>query len=329
MNRLAAFLLAASLCLASGPGMAAAEPPPWRAFQTPEGALTVLVGGTIVDPYFANKSMIMALEAGVDVRTELKTWLAWLLPRQRKDGGFDRFCGGPGSPWVACMAADADDSTAATTMHLLRLTLARGWLDPAEQASARTAGRRAAALLASLHDPGNGLYRVFPDQATYYLMDNIEVYEALKAVDQGKAAAELGAAIDQRFRKDGKWQPSLPTVDHPSFYPHALAPTYLWSSGLLPTADAAANMAAWLAMHSATWLDRTDDHYAWGIVAWNIHRLAPAEASCWRLSVRSSAGKVGWTILDAMADAALAQRTIGVACARQLGVASLSPTGVK
>jgi len=320
-------LLAAGLSLAGGAAMAAFEPIPWRAFQGTDGSITVLAGGSVADPYFANKALIIAMESGLDVRVELKAWLAWLLPRQRKDGGFDRFCTSADAAWVACMAADADDSTAATTIHLLRLARERGWIGLVERAGTRVAERRAGALLASLHDPDRGLYRVFPKQDAYYLMDNVEVYEALKATDQAGAAAALATAIGQQFRQGGRWLPALPVLERETFYPHALAPTYLWGSGLLPAADAAADMAAWLAHYSATWLDRRDDHYAWGIVAWNIHGLAPAEAACWRQSIRIAPGKVGWTVLDAMADAALAQRAIGVACARQLGVSPARPKG--
>jgi len=327
VSPLALSALSASLSLACGAAMSAGEPAPWRAFQSVDGSFTVLAGGTVVDPYFANKALIVAMDSGLDVQVELKAWLAWLLPRQRRDGGFDRFCADADSAWKACMAADADDSTAATTIHLLRLAKARGWIGLVERLSTSASERRAATLLASLHDAGNGLYRVFPEQPTYYLMDNIEVYEALKAAGQATAAAELAAAIGQRFRQNGKWLPALPALERESFYPNALAPTYLWGSGLLPRAQAAANMASWLAQYSDTWLNRQDDHYAWGIVAWNIHGLAPAEAACWRLSVRSSASKVGWTILDAMADAALAQRSIGIACARQLGASFTAPTG--
>lgn len=326
MKPLALPALVASLFLACGPAMSASvpEPAPWRAFQGADGSFTVLVGGTVADPYFANKALIIAMDSGLDVRVELKAWLAWLLPRQRKDGGFDRFCTREDSTWVACMAADADDSTAATTIHLIRLARARGWIGMLERVDTSTAERRAAALLASLRDPGNGLYQVFPGQSAYYLMDNIEVYEALKISRQTTAAANLATAIGQRFRHNGQWLPALPALERESFYPHALAPTYLWGSGMLPKAQAAADMAGWLAQYSATWLNRQNDHYAWGIVAWNIHGLAPAEAACWRLSVRSSSGNVGWTVLDAMADAALAHRSIGVACTRQLG-ASLTP----
>ena len=61
----------------------------------------------MVDPYFVNKALIIALESGAGVSAEVNAWLGWLLPRQRADGGFDRYCGAQKRQWRACMPADA------------------------------------------------------------------------------------------------------------------------------------------------------------------------------------------------------------------------------
>lgn len=313
-------VLAASVWLASA-SASAAEVPDWRAFRTSDGSFVVEVGGDITDPYFVNKSMIVAMEAGLDVKVELRSWLNWLLPRQRRDGGFDRYCGARSGHWVACLPADADDSTAATTLHMLKLARDRNWISAKDAQRAHVAEMAAEGLLRSLRDDGNGLYRVFAQQPTYYLMDNVEVYEALK-LRKDSASAPLGRAIHKQFRRGQLWEPSIPPMDRESFYPHALARSYLWHSGLLEPAESGADIAAWLAHFSGTWLERKADHFAWGIVAWNIHRLAPAEAACWRQSVRVSQGEVGWTMLDAVADAALAHKAIPIACARALATAA-------
>ena len=316
----AALWLAAGLWLA--PVAAGAdEVPDWRAFRTADGSFATEVGGDVTDPYFANKSLIVAMQAGLDVRAELHDWLAWLLPRQRPDGGFDRFCGARDGRWVACLPADADDAMAATTLQLLALARQRGWLPARQAARVRAAERAADGLLRSLRDDANGLYRVFAPQPTYYLMDNLEVLEALRA-RRDPAAGPLASAIRRHFRDGAQWRASIPPIEPRRFYPHALAHSYLWHSGLLSASESGADIAAWLAQHSATWLDRQTDHFAWGIVAWNIHALAPAEAGCWRLSVRQSPARLGWTVLDAMADAALAHRGVPAVCARRLAASS-------
>ena len=318
----AALLLAAGLWLAPA-AAAAAEVPDWRAFRTADGSFATEIGGDLADPYFVNKSLIMATEAGMDVRPEVQAWLVWLLPRQRRDGGFDRFCGARTGQWVACLAADADDSMAATTLQLLTLARQRGWIAARHAARVAAAERAATGLLRSLRDDANGLYRVFAAQPTYYLMDNLEVLDALR-LRRDPAADALASAIRGQFRDGASWRPSIPPIEPPRFYPHALAHSYLWHSGVLAPSESGADIAAWLAHHSATWLDRQTEHFAWGIVAWNIHALAPAEAGCWRLSVRQSPARLGWTVLDAMADAALAHRGVPAVCARRLAASSTS-----
>lgn len=304
--------------------LALAAPAAPQAFRTADGAYTTEVGGDIVDPYFVNKALIIALEAGLELPDEARGWLAWLLPRQRRDGGFDRFCGARSGHWVACLEADADDSMAATTIHLVELVRRKGWLLPAQQARALRAQRRAAILLRSLRDPDDGLYHAFAHTRAQYLMDNLEVHAALRISGQDAAATELLQAIRTHFQGPAGWRPSRPDLPVEAFYPHALARTFLWRSGIMSPAEAAADEAAWLAQYSRTWLDRDTDPYAWGLVAWDIHELAPIEAACWRASVRVDPATVGWTVLDAYIDAALQQRGISTDCprARLLGQAA-------
>ena len=117
--RMGIFLTAASLLSSMNAPSLAAEPPLPAAFRTPDGSYTITVDSDIADPYFVNKAFIIALESGMNVRDELHAWLAWLLPRQRADGGFDRYCGARARAWHACMSADADDAMAAVTIHLI------------------------------------------------------------------------------------------------------------------------------------------------------------------------------------------------------------------
>ena len=268
-----------------------------------------------MDPYFVNKAFIVRLEAGLDERQALRDWLNWLLPRQRADGGFDRYCRrDPG--WTACQKADADDSMAATTLHLITLARQRGWLDESLTLQANAASARARQLLATLLDRRTGLYRVFAGQDLFLLMDNAEVYDALVISGQRNAASALATAMRRHFHTGHDWSPSLTPYDRRSFYPHDLAPAYLWTNGLIPPADAGVEMAAWVAQHSAGWLSRQADAYPWGLVAWQIRRAAPAMAACWRAAIRQSPpSATHWTLLDASVDQALAHVGVGQTCA--------------
>ena len=319
MGRGPARLLAAGLvaALLAGPAHAMVQPPGMADFETGDGAYVTTVGGDLVDPYFVNKTFIVLLQARVDVRPALDRWLAWLLPRQRADGGFDRYCRADDRDWTACQKADADDATAATTLELLHRAMRGGLVSDRVKPELAAAVRGSEAMLARLKNPQTGIYQVFVDTPTYYLMDNVEVYTALVASGRSKAADALAQAIRQQFDQAGTWQPAWPRFDQPSFYPHALARSFLWVPGLFTTpAEAGADMASWMAQYGDRWRRRMDDHFAWGLVAWNLHQLAPIEAACWRHSVRPYSSAIGWTVLDAGVDAALQHSGIGVGCPR-------------
>ncbi|GAB2479296.1 hypothetical protein GCM10027082_32790 [Comamonas humi] len=293
----------------------AASPPPLQDFGTGDGAYYTTVGGQQVDPYFVNKGFIIAMQAGAPLQAEFLLWLRWLLPRQRSDGGFDRYCRREGQGWNSCMKADADDSMAATTMQMLTLALQKRWVPDEQRAATRRAIDRASGLLASLLNTRTQIYRVFADAEVYYLMDNAEVYEGLRAVGAAASANQLAAAIRRQFLNGTQWKPAIPEYTAPQFYPHTLASTYLWSTSVLPREESAAMAAQWLAQHGNTWLSRSGDRFAWGLVAWQIHRDAPLQAACWRASLRPFDPAIGWTVLDALVDQSLASRHISRQCA--------------
>jgi hypothetical protein len=304
------------LVLIGTPVSAAEEPPAFQAFHTGDGAYMTTFDSGIVDPYFVNKSFVILLEANANVRAPLNEWLDWLLPRMRADGGFDRFCRDQAQRWYACKPADADDATAASVIEMISLAKKKRWIPQRMRASTQIAVRASQGMLTRLRNPASGLYRVFEDKEIYYLMDNAEIYSALRANGDQVEADKLLKAMHQGFRQEGVWQPALPKYDRESFYPHGLARSYLWNNGVLSTAEAGADMAGWMSLYGDRWRRRADDNFAWGLVAWGLHRLAPIEAACWRRSVRPFSPDIGWTVLDAAADAALEKRGIGTQCPR-------------
>ena len=281
-------------------------------FMYPDGAISTLPIGKgdpsrpQVDPYFVNQALITAIKGGVDVSKETANWLRWLLPHQRSDGGFDRYCP-EGGRWVMCAKADADDSTAATTIQLIALSRTKLPADLRAQADA--ASQKANVLLQRLRLPV-GTYKAHVDPSApmvEYLMDNAEVYAAFKDSGQVKLAAELKAAIERRFRTGtDTWEPAYPLYDKFAFYPHALAYTYRWHNGLVDSNKLTAEAANWMAIYGKTWFTRSADPYPWGIIAWGLHRGAPIAARCWRAHAEPVKLTDKWTVLDQAADDALA-----------------------
>ena len=292
-----------------------AEPPNPASFATGDGAYFTTIGGHVVDPYFVNKSFIIALEANAPVQSEFVRWLQWLLPRQRADGGFDRYCIDSKKQWKNCMKADADDSMAATTMQMIAMATQKGWIPAAQAADAARASRSARKLLGKLFNPKSALYKVFADTEIYYLMDNAEVYDGLRASGASAAANALATAMRQQFFDGTNWKPAIPEYKEERFYPHSLAHAYLWGTSILPAAEASGAMARWLSANSTTWLQRTGDAYAWGLVAWELRTHAPTHAACWRASLRPFPETLGWTVLDAFVDQSLQHLGVGTQCA--------------
>ena len=126
------------------------------------------------------------------------------------------------------MAADADDSMAATTIQMLNMGLQKAWVPAPQRSAAAQAIAASQRLLASLRNPQSQLYRVFPGTELYYLMDNIEVYEALRSdIHAAGPANQLAAAIRKQFWTGQQWKPAIPEYAQAQFYPHTLASGYL------------------------------------------------------------------------------------------------------
>ncbi len=309
----------ASLAAATAVTPAATSPSrqtlPIERFVRADGAISVKAHGNFIDPYFANKALITALEAGLEVTDITRNWLAWLLPRQREDGGFDRFCETDGK-WLSCQRADADDSTMATFLQLNALfrrvirnrndERARAGLDVLNSQAMAIAERKASILLQQLRTP-RGSYRVFANEPVEYLMDNTEVYASLVAVNQPVKAEQLKQAIRRFFFADAEWSPSNTPYEKFEFYPSALAATYRWHTGLATRDEIETEFNVWSKRWGAAWLDQTHDEYAWGLVAWGARSVKDQHwLRCWRHLHATHDRSRGWTVLDEAVDAGLA-----------------------
>ena len=110
------------LSLLFAPLQAFADAIDLNGFQRPDGAITTGFGGTTVDPYFATKSLIVAMDEKLDVKKETEAWIAWALQMQKSDGLFERYELSDNVKWQAYTESDADDAMSALWIELLYRT---------------------------------------------------------------------------------------------------------------------------------------------------------------------------------------------------------------
>ena len=307
-------MLAILLLLCCGPRSVSATATAFypATLQAPDGAMTLNPGGNYVEPYFATKALIVAQDGGLDIREAAEAWIQWALPRQRADGLFRRFCRGNNNDeaWRDCAAADADDSMLALWMQLLyRMEPATGM--PAEW-------RRSLALsahqLAKLENRRLGVYHISRRNHVALLMDNIEVYAALKDVAQAQfrvdnqAAAQtdaraqhLASAIQRIFwdRRLRRFRPSLQKT-HPAFYPDVVAQVYPWLADVSgPGQDPRQAWQQWKQAYGPGWIERRYDTHPWGLVALAAEKLGDGTtAACWTSQSDSLRGSTSWNVLE-------------------------------
>jgi hypothetical protein len=278
-------------------------------FQTHDGAMVLNPGGNYVEPYFATKALIVAQDEGMDTHAAAMAWIAWCLPRQRPNGLFRRFCQVNGE-WRDCAPADADDSMLALWMQLLyRMTPANG-MPPEWQRSVELAEKQ----LEKLRNRRLGVYHVSQRNHVALLMDNIEVYAALRDVAKARLrlhdstaastsarAEQLRAAIERVFwdKHAMRFRPSMQKAP-PAFYPDAVAQVYPWLAGLNGTGqDLGQAWEQWKRTFGTGWIERRYDTHPWGLVALAADKLGDtASAACWTSHSDSLRGSNSWNLLE-------------------------------
>lgn len=282
-------------------------------YQREDGAITVKLDGDTVDPYFAAKALLAAHEAAGDARSAAATWIEWALPLQQPDGRFDRLCR-RGDGYATCAPADADDAMMAVWMELLvRFSPPRGLPSRWEESL-----RRADAHLRVLLDERSGVYVISRALPVALLMDNVEVYGALRAVaahherrdaraarDWHARAAALAAAIERTFWTDGGFRVStqVPVDARPAeaaFYPDHVAQVFPLLTDLpVPGGSRAALYARWMSDHRSAWLDQGKNDYPWGLVALIAGRMGDREAvRCWMAHAAPFRHSARWNVLE-------------------------------
>jgi hypothetical protein len=271
-------------------------------FAHADGAITILRGGDIVDPYFAVQALLLAKENGLDASADTQRWLAWLAPRQKRDGTFDRFCR-TGTEWTPCKHADADDALLAMWMKLIHSAGASTSHD-----LLKTSLRRSKTALEQLYDQSRGVYLVSSTFRYGLFMDNLEVWSFWAS--RHDAASQAKAHRLQRSIQDVFWQPrsqrflvsTQPEQAEmaPAFYPDAVAQIYplLFAYPALP-GPGGDYYRAWMKLHRATWLSSASNDFSWGIVALIALRQQDLEsARCWLRETAHLRHSSHWTVSD-------------------------------
>lgn len=296
--------LALSALLAQGATAGAAPRLDLAGYTDAQGAITVLHGGDSADPYFAMQALLLAHDNGMNVSEPAEKFVNWLVPRQKPDGTFDRFCRGADKAWVACRAADADDSLLALWMRLLETLPAQLAGNPVWKKSHDTSK----AALEHLFQPSRGIYMVSPLVLHGLFMDNLEVWsvQAHRGPPSGKAEAEkLARGIREAF-----WNPvdkrflistQLEQRSQPAaFYPDHVAQIFpLLVDFTQVPGDPKAYYRAWMSTHRAEWLRQGEKDYPWGLIAVLALRQGDrASAGCWMRHAAPLRHSARWAVTD-------------------------------
>jgi hypothetical protein len=311
---------AAGMLLFAIPLWSAAAPPlTLVGYQMADGEITLQRNGTIIDPYFSTKAVLLAAQQGMDVEPVAQRWIRWLLPRQLPDGRFMRFCRpAPEQAWAACHDADADDAMMAMWLALLAET-AQGALSPELLQSAE----RALTQLEQLRAPDSGVYYISATSKVALLMDNVEIYEAYRTLaryfkqrgDRLKTkmytarATAVAAAIERVFwlPAQQRYRVTTQARQADNFYPDRVAQIYPMLGRLPDTRhDYAVTYKAWMRANRDDWLAFRADHFPWGLVAIVAQRIGDTgPAHCWASAAEPLRNGPRWNVLEEAALEAL------------------------
>lgn len=273
-------------------------------YSDQSGAITVLHNGNSSDPYFAMQALLLAHDNGMDITVPAANFADWLVPQQKPDGTFDRFCRDASTNWVACNAADADDSLLALWIRLLETMPEKLGKSPVLTKSHAISK----ASLDHLFQPSRGIYMVSPLVLHGLFMDNLEVW-ALKTQQKAPAqraeAGKLAQAIhdtfwipvDKRFLVSTQMEQRAQVS---AFYPHQVAQIFplLVDFPLLP-AKAGPYYRSWMTAHRAEWLTQGKADYPWGLLAvLALRQNDSASARCWLRESTPLRHSSRWAVTD-------------------------------
>ncbi|KAG8151689.1 hypothetical protein [Burkholderia catarinensis] len=280
-------------------------------YQRPDGAITVRLHGAGIDPYLAAKALLAAADAQLDAHRAALAWIAWLLPRQRQDGGFDRYCVKNGR-YSACAEADSDDAMTATWIELLARFAPPDGLPAAWKLSLNRAGVHLDTLL----DKPAGVYQISSSQHVALLMDNVDVHSAFQALAAyyvrradythagpwSERADRLASAILKVFWRGTQsgFRASTQQVSDTSFYPAKIAQIVPLLSGIqVPEQSGETIYAQWMQKYGKTWRQLADSDYPWSLIALVASRMNDwTTLACWQVRSGPYRHRAHWNVLE-------------------------------
>lgn len=290
-------------------------------YMDADGAVTVQHKGATIDPYFTLQALLLAQEHGLDTSRAALRWAEWLIPKQKPDGTFDRFCRA-GTTWAPCKTADADDSQLVLWMKFLESHPAEFKRNPAW----RKSHEAARVSLQRLEDKGRGIYMVSPVYLHGLFMDNLEVwsYQAAHAGVQTPQKPDFGRSIQEVFWDTAAKRFHVSTqleqrTAEPAFYPDAVAQIFPLLVKYPHVPGGAKDWyAQWMKRHRAEWLRQVKTDFAWGLVAvTSLQQGDTVSARCWLRSALPARNTSHWMVTDEVVSQILRARGIAAADAKE------------
>ena len=314
--RLSGLVLAWALVCSSA--ASARSPVDLSSYSDKSGAITILNGGDTADPYFAMQALLLAHDNGLDISAAALKFVNWLVPYQKPDGTFDRFCNTAAQTWMSCKTADADDSLLALWLRLLN-TMPESTNQSTALSNSRAVSTKA---LEHLFQPSRGVYMVSPVYLHGLFMDNLEVW-SLKASATSGGAEERNKLAQSIFNTF--WQPVSKQFlvstqleqrsQSPQFYPDRVAQIFplLMNFQVLPT-NTRVYYKNWMTAHRAEWLRQGHKDYPWGLLAvLALNQGDSASAACWLRETAGMRHSSRWAVTDEISRQILDSRQLAAA----------------
>lgn len=313
------FLSLLTCCMLGSTAMASAQPKlDLQGYADASGAIAILNGGDATDPYFALQALLLAHDNGLDISAPATKFANWLVPRQKPDGTFDRFCLSASKSWVSCKTADADDSLLALWMRLLETMPDQLAKNPVWLKSYAVSKKS----LDYLFQPSRGIYMVSPVYLHGLFMDNLEVWslkahsKQVKQSEIDKLARDIHNTFWQPVNKNFLVSTQLEQrAQKPMFYPDHVAQIFplLVDFPILPQ-NAKQYYKNWMQMHRAEWLRQGDADYPWGLLAvLAVRQGDESSARCWLRETSGMRHSRRWAVTDEVAFQILVSRRIAPA----------------
>lgn len=285
-----------------------------KLYIRPDGSIMTLTTGQLVDPYFPTKSLLIALDSGMNVSKLGNDWIKWMLARQDANGLFSRYCFKEGEmTYTACAEADADDSMMAMWVELLyrmapKTGMPKKWKESAEKAEYQ---------LNRLFNQKTTVFNISQALPVGLLMDNIEIYASFKRIEReavrlgdGKKANEYRGKAEQlkigitgNFWDDNskRYIASTQVRTKLEFYPDTVVQLVPMMHGfeLSKIASESAFYQNWMNNHRKEWFALIGKDYPWGLLAVLAEQRKDYQtAACWlQLAAPSRHTKV-WNVMD-------------------------------